>query len=227
MASWALSSFVAGVAGVLLAPRVRGPGRLRLLLALGGGGDRGGGDRALEQHPARVLGRVVPRGRAAAARQVPADEQLPCARRCDRRCRTSSGSRCWCSPALALSLGARRSVAGVDPPPPAARVGGATAVTDERARDGRRCCSSPALDSGCSAPPTTVWIDRFARIAILAIIFLSITVITGIAGQVSWPKLRSRRSARRRPRNSRRRRTCRCWSQSHRRRHRRARRGRW
>jgi branched-chain amino acid transport system permease protein len=184
MASWALSSFVAGVAGVLLAPVFAGQVDYvyfsRLVVAALAAAVIG----RLNSIPLAYLGGLF----LGVAQQL-LDKYLP----------TNSFLASTLRPSLPYVVGfavlvltpalARRSafadpLAGVDPPPPALASAERPPLLTKLTR------TAAVLFFACVGfwlfgAADDVWIDRFARIAILAIIFLSITVITGIAGQVS------------------------------------------
>ena len=184
MASWALSSFVAGVAGVLLAPVFAGQVDYvyfsRLVVAALAAAVIG----RLNSIPLAYLG-----GLFLGVSQQLLDKYLP----------TNSFLASTLRPSLPYVVGfavlvltpalARRSayadpLAGVDPPPPALASSERPPVLTIMTR------TAAVLFFACVGfwlfgAADDVWVDRFARIAILAIIFLSITVITGIAGQVS------------------------------------------
>lgn len=184
MASWALSSFVAGVAGVLLAPVFAGQVDYvyyqRLVIAAIAAAVIG----RLNSIPLAYFGGLF----LGVAQQL-LDKYLP----------TNSFLASTLRPSLPYVVGfavlvltpalARRSavadpLAGVDPPPPALASAERTPMMTRLTRTAGVLFFA-IVGFWLFGHADDVWTDRFARIAILAIIFLSITVITGFAGQVS------------------------------------------
>jgi branched-subunit amino acid ABC-type transport system permease component len=184
MASWALSSMVAGLAGVLLAPIFAGQVDYvyyqRLVVAAIAAAVIG----QLSSIPLAFVG-----GLLLGVTQQVLDKYLP----------TNSFFASTLRPALPFVVGfvvlvlspalARRRpvtdpLAGVDPPPPALASADRPPLLTLLTRVSAVVFFT-VVGYWLFFSADDVWIDRFARIAILAIIFLSVTVITGLAGQVS------------------------------------------
>jgi len=184
MASWALSSAVAGLAGVLLAPIFAGQvdytyferltiaaiaaaviGRLgSVTLAFVGGLSLG----VLQQ----LLDRYLPTNSFFASTLRPA---LPF---------VVGFAVLVLTPALARRTAPADPLAGVDPPPPAPAASDRPPLLTRITRSGAFLLII-IVGYWLFFHADDTWIDLFERSAILAIIFLSIVVITGFAGQVS------------------------------------------
>jgi branched-subunit amino acid ABC-type transport system permease component len=184
MASWAQSSFVAGIAGVLLAPVFAGQVDYiyyqRLVVAALAAAVIG----RLNSIPLAYMGGLF----LGVAQQL-LDKYLPTNSFLASTLRPSlpyvvGFAVLVLTPALARRAAYADPLAGVDPPPPAL-------ASSERPRTLTIMTrTAGVLFLACVGfwlfgHADDVWVDRFVRIAILAIIFLSITVITGLAGQVS------------------------------------------
>ena len=211
-----LSSVLAGLAGVLLAAAVR---------AVVGDQLHDAGRRRDLGRGARARSRASRRVRSAGCCSASSREVVD-----GRTCRRTASSRATCGPSLPFvvlflvlifspALRNRRELtdplAGVDPPPPplASRRCAAAALDDADPHLRRR--------RAAAASATTLFFHADVELArpyaitpsILAMIFLSITVITGMAGEISLvPGDVRGASARSRPRSSRTRSACRCSS---------------
>ena len=159
-AAWMLSSTMAGLAGVLLAPfssiaqhrRLHDAARLR---------DRGRRVRAPDEHPDGAARRHPARRRARAARGLPPPGQPARAGPASRRCRSRRCSSCCCSgPGCATGAEVTDPLSGADPPPPSLA----------RRRPAARCSPAPPTSSACSssASSSTLALDAGRRVLALA-----------------------------------------------------------
>ena len=185
MGSWMLASFIAGLAGVLIAPRVLA-GEQHLLHAAGRRRDLGRGARVADEHPVAFAG-----GLALGVLQQILSIYLPTNSILATNLRPSLPFVVlFLDPDLLAPLRNRRELAD-----PLGRRRPATAAADRAASaaraltigtrgfGGRSCSACSATTS--SSTPTRAGSTRPRQAVIFAIIFCSITVITGMAGQIS------------------------------------------
>ncbi|MGO9877271.1 MAG: ABC transporter permease subunit [Acidimicrobiia bacterium] len=184
MASWMLSSLIAGIAGVLLTPVFAGQidyqsyealviaaiaaavigGLNSIPLAYAGGLALGVGQQLLFQY--------LPTNNIITSTLKPA---LPF---------VVGFAVLVLSPIIARRRAPSDPLAGVDPPPPAPASAGRTPGLT-RATRGASVVFFAVVGYYLFFHANSSWIDLTERAALLSIIFLSITVITGFAGQIS------------------------------------------
>ena len=199
MVSWVLSSLLAGLAGVLLAPLFASLNPIDLFTAAGRG-PGGDGVRRAHQHPADLRSAASCSGvlQAVLAGKLPTDSVL------------STGLRpalpfvvlfalLLLRPGLRTTRELTDPLATVDPPPPAP-VALSPAPMDERSVPGRSAASASwsAFWSAGSCSTATGWAWSSAGV-ILGIIMLSLTWCSASAGCSRSARRRSPPSARSRP----------------------------
>ena len=187
MTSWVLSSVLAGLAGVLISPtlsQVVGD----LLHAARGRRDRGGGARGAVEHPGRVPRRLAARRDRAGRRRsyLPTNSILasePAAGAAVRR--AVPRARLLADAAQPARSSPTRSPVSTRHHPRSSRVERSDALTTMTRVFGV-VVGARVVGYWLFFHANVVWVDPHAvRATILAIIFLSITVITGMAGEIS------------------------------------------
>ena len=189
--AWTLSSLFAGIAGVLIAPRFNTLVRRRLLQP-GGGRDRGGRDRPTGE-PADGAGRRPrPRRVDRGVQHVPAPLERATSPGCSRS-RTTSRRRCRSSCCSGCSSSSRRSddsTTRATHSPASTRRPARSArdrLTGDRARTARvvQLAVFVVIGAVVFTQADQSWMFLVTQAVVFGTIFLSITVITGMAGQIS------------------------------------------